>query len=68
MAGCRRNQKDRRVPRWPLNHFRASRNPPGLWIIIFYGVVNLPYLLVGERNGNWRHMLPGPWIAEHRHE
>ncbi|MDH5331734.1 MAG: glycosyltransferase, partial [Aquincola sp.] len=27
--------------------------------------VNPPDALVGERNRNWRHMRPAPWIAEH---
>ena len=63
-AWCR-NYKYHCVPRWPLNHFRAPRIPPGARILIFHGVVNPPDALVGERHNNWRHMLPAPWIAEH---
>ena len=63
-----RSYKYHCVPRWPLNHFRAPKIPAGARILIFHGVVNPPDALVGERNSNWRHMLPAPWIAEHWHE
>ena len=63
-AWCR-SYKYHCVPRWPLNHFRAPAIPAGARILIFHGVVNPPDALVGERNSNWRRMLPAPWIAEH---
>ena len=53
------------MPRWPLNHFRAPTIPEGARILIFHGVVNPPDALIGERNANWRRMLPALWIAEH---
>ena len=60
-----RSYKYHCVPHWPMNHFRAPAIPAAARILVFHGVVNPPDALVGERNSNWRHMLPAPWIAEH---
>ena len=63
-AWCR-SYKYHCVPGWPFNHWRTPLIPEGARILVFHGVVNPPDALVGERHGNWRRMLPAPWIAEH---
>lgn len=56
------------IPRWPLNYWQAPRIPAGCKIVIFHGKINPPDALVGSSNGDWRHIKPSPWIAEHWRE